>query len=319
MTCADSRQLDWLDGWISSSVEAHVKTCPLPDVAQASPVNAADSGGNSSALPGNVKRRSSGGRTSGARFPATAAETLGASSIRWPTQGMMRGGRLTALPTSARPTGGNVSGCWPTARSTDGAKGGPGQVNGRGKVDSLPGAVNGWPTPAAGNYRSGIPNRADRPGYQNDLPDVVAKVALMWPTPDAAVMNDGETLATFDARRDRLKATHLNGNGAGTPLAVEIQRWPTPTVRDWKDGSPVDGVPVNALLGRAVWTAGGGRLNPAWVEHLMGWPTGWTGLPPEVIGRMAKAQRRLRGKRRARLSMRTAQVRRTNVTGASPG
>jgi hypothetical protein len=28
---------------------------------------------------------------------------------------------------------------------------------------------------------------------------------------------------------------------------------PTPTTRDWKDGPPNDNVPVNALLGRAVW------------------------------------------------------------------
>jgi hypothetical protein len=32
--------------------------------------------------------------------------------------------------------------------------------------------------------------------------------------------------------------------------------WPTPTSRDWKDGSECSGVPINALLGRAVWLAG---------------------------------------------------------------
>jgi hypothetical protein len=34
------------------------------------------------------------------------------------------------------------------------------------------------------------------------------------------------------------------------------QPWPTPTTRDWKDGSRNDNVPENALLGRAVWQAG---------------------------------------------------------------
>ncbi|MFN8992911.1 MAG: hypothetical protein ACK5X3_04500 [Pseudomonadota bacterium] len=32
--------------------------------------------------------------------------------------------------------------------------------------------------------------------------------------------------------------------------------WPTPTTRDWKDGSENPNVPANALLGRAVWVAG---------------------------------------------------------------
>ncbi len=35
--------------------------------------------------------------------------------------------------------------------------------------------------------------------------------------------------------------------------------WPTPTTRDWKDGSECANVPINSLLGRTVW--------------LTGWPT----------------------------------------------
>ncbi len=31
--------------------------------------------------------------------------------------------------------------------------------------------------------------------------------------------------------------------------------WPTPTTRDWKDGSSVGTVPINGLLGRTVWLA----------------------------------------------------------------
>lgn len=131
----------------------------------------------------------------------------------------MRSGRLTALPTSERHTAANGSGFWPTARSTDGAKGGPGQVNGRGQVDSLPGAVNLWPTPQVADGRVVLPN--------------------------------------------------------GSPF-TSLQK-----------------------------CMGGGMLNPEWDEQLMGWPTGWTGLPPEVIGRIKKARRRLRGKLRARAARAT--------------
>ena len=43
--------------------------------------------------------------------------------------------------------------------------------------------------------------------------------------------------------------------------------WPTPRSRDWKGGG-------KDCLDAAV----GGQLNPAWVEWLMGFPLGWTGL-----------------------------------------
>jgi len=144
------------------------------------------------------------------------------------------------------------------------------------------------------------------------------------------------------ARVARLKAKKINGNGAGIPLAVEVRRWPTPkatdgdrggrgdllaivrdkpnahtgswptpTARDWKDGSFSPNVPENGLLGRVVWRTpqagdgnGGGQdpekrgdhsiylrdqvkatheagsLNPDWVELLMGFPAGWTTAGP---------------------------------------
>ena len=57
--------------------------------------------------------------------------------------------------------------------------------------------------------------------------------------------------------------------------------WPTPTSRDYKDGSAksCQNVPVNGLLGRTVVQGkNSGSLNPTWVEWLMGYPTGWTEL-----------------------------------------
>jgi hypothetical protein len=96
-----------------------------------------------------------------------------------------------------------------------------------------------------------------------------------------------------------------------TNKSVSLDRfakmWPTPTSRDWKDGSAqaCANVPANALLGRVVhqWATPrtadskgqgmardradkpdnlaaqiGGSLNPTWVEWLMGFPLGWTDL-----------------------------------------
>lgn len=59
-----------------------------------------------------------------------------------------------------------------------------------------------------------------------------------------------------------------------------VQMWPTPTSRDWKDGSAeaCKNVPVNGLLGRTVHQNqdATGTLNPTWVEWLQGYPLGWT-------------------------------------------
>jgi len=88
---------------------------------------------------------------------------------------------------------------------------------------------------------------------------------------------------------------------------------PTPTARDWKDGSPVGGVPTNGLLGRTVWymqsdygpfteavarqeetfglpvpeptevgPSGARRLSPKLPEWMMGLPDGYLTNVPGV-------------------------------------
>lgn len=193
------------------------------------------------------------------------------SSVRWPRAGMMRGGKCWERAPSELPTGGSGSGY--------------------------------WATPGVGIFRSGMPTRALRDAtYKQDLQDQVALVQT-WPTPDASVMQDGEGPETFLARREALKAKGVNGNGMGTPLAmaVQLEGWPTPGAADWKSGTGWD----HAESSSAGHTPQlrhimGGLLNPAWVESLMGWPTGWTGLPPEARGRLDVERRSMRGKRRAR-------------------
>lgn len=76
--------------------------------------------------------------------------------------------------------------------------------------------------------------------------------------------------------------------------------WPTPTKRDSRTlaGSqpprraPSSGLPL-------AWTVAisinpehrpGGRLNPPWVEWLMGWPMGWTDLQPLETGKFREWQ-----------------------------
>lgn len=155
------------------------------------------------------------------------------------------------------------------------------------------------PWPRSGTMLSGI-------AYQ--LPPLARPTGEIgygfWPTPTAS----GFEVADVDgllARRQRMAEKHGN-NGFGLTLNQAVKIWPTPTSRDWKDGTAnsCKNVPVNGLLGRAVhqWptphanchtgpgqapnkqggenlqTAAGGSLNPPWVEWLMGFPVGWTDL-----------------------------------------
>jgi hypothetical protein len=102
------------------------------------------------------------------------------------------------------------------------------------------------------------------------------------PTPVAGNFNDGESLASWQARRARQKALGRNGNGVGTPLAVAVRLLPTPAAGDAAGGcdpaTPPGGVrPSGAkkqihLAAVAAW-----HLAPppsdAGGEHLLPTPT----------------------------------------------
>ena len=54
----------------------------------------------------------------------------------------------------------------------------------------------------------------------------------LLPTPVAGAFNDGESVESWLARRDRQKQLGRNGNGIGTPLAIAIRLLPTPMASD---------------------------------------------------------------------------------------
>ncbi len=56
--------------------------------------------------------------------------------------------------------------------------------------------------------------------------------APLWPTPTGSVAQDGERPETWFPRRERLKLTANNGNGAGLPLTIAVQADPV----EWYPG-----------------------------------------------------------------------------------
>ena len=82
--------------------------------------------------------------------------------------------------------------------------------------------------PKSGSMRNGsvfprpVPGPAISAGASSSSPGLL-------PTPAAGNFNDGESLESWEARRQRNLAKGINGNGQGTPLAIAAQQLlPTP-------------------------------------------------------------------------------------------
>jgi DNA (cytosine-5)-methyltransferase 1 len=158
-----------------------------------------------------------------------------------------------------------------------------------------------WPTPTASNPNDGeaieswMARRARVAKYSRPISPPLGIAAQLWPTPLAAdakhVKTQGPgqpslgaaagcwpTPTCGDAKSSGSRSLDSSKAHSGTSLtdAVRPDRtkagcWPTPTARDWRTGSGTnrqgsDPLPVQA----------GGKLNPNWVEQLMGFPVGWT-------------------------------------------
>ena len=119
-----------------------------------------------------------------------------------------------------------------------------------------------WPTPKASPSGPDFARMFRPKSGGDDLVTAVAK--KMIPTPTVNMITGGPNHASPSV----LKAKH------GLNLTGYVEKYPTPCRRDWRSGKSKD-APRDQLNERI-----GGILNPLWVEWLMGWPIGWTGLEP---------------------------------------
>lgn len=113
-----------------------------------------------------------------------------------------------------------------------------------------------FPTPSAAAAIQGV-NQPDGKRGQTLLG---AAQGQKWPTPTAS---DGE------------KSGEIYGKG-DLKLSGAVKKFPTPTARDHKSGKASQ-APMERNA-RPLSEVIGGSLNPPWVEWLMGYPIGWTGL-----------------------------------------
>lgn len=184
----------------------------------------------------------------------------------WPRWGAMRDGECWELPTSERPIFERGSGLLPTPCAIDsGSLFNQSESDGAELRPTL-GAMARfglWPTSAT-----------DQAGTSDDFDleqHVMPVERQRWPTP------------TVKGNYNRQGLSRASGDG----LATAVQRLPTPTATI-RHGSSQGALTRKSGRSRAhsrldyaiEQDASHGRLNPAWVEWLMGWPIGWTALQP---------------------------------------
>jgi len=213
-------------------------------------------------------------------FQTSIIQSVPQSLQTWPRWGMTQRGVLYALPTLER------------------------HIEERGGLS--------WPTPTVNqvtrNYQEPIEKYLQRvedykQGKTKGKPGVSlgVKVRMMMPTPTTQMNQTCESMNHSKAHRNLKKLlyptpTASEGEKAGkykkgqtgNSLVAKAKRgeliYPTPTAREPNDlGLNLDrGRYSNDTLTRKVSNQEGlktgGRLNPQWVEWLMGWPIGWTDL-----------------------------------------
>jgi hypothetical protein len=103
----------------------------------------------------------------------------------------------------------------------------------------------------------------------------------LWPTPRASGQGDA-------ARSENRTGNRHAGDDLTTAVMKVEGLWPTPTTQDASNNAVPSQFERNSLpLNAAV----GGRLNPQWVEWLMGYPIGWTDCGRSATPSFRKSQK----------------------------
>ena len=113
-----------------------------------------------------------------------------------------------------------------------------------------------------------------------------------WPTPTAHMSKETNAPSEHNRNTPTLTAQvnyptptmqGLNGGSNSRKSAIVKGNWPTPRTAGMCGGTGSwDLLKKNTTIeeARAMGAGNGGKLNPMWVEWLMGWPLGWTDLRP---------------------------------------
>lgn len=192
-----------------------------------------------------------------------------------PRAGMMRSGSVYQQAPLALPTRGTESGSLPTPVAHDDGKSPEAHMAMKAR---MPGGARKTITSLSVLARNGF-RQADGTPWSLSSSRASASRSKNWPTPQARDYKDG--------RNPKPHGKH----SPSLPVAVathERETFPTPTARDGTGGP---GTAKSAQGSPNLRTVVGGTLNPAWLEWLMGFPTGWTELSPSATLSYRKSRR----------------------------
>jgi hypothetical protein len=112
-------------------------------------------------------------------------------------------------------------------------------------------------------------------------PTVEIAYGSLLPTPTATANMLSPSMQKWPAHRNLWLTPVADGDRTTnyaqgeTSLGFAVRNWPTPTCHDSRSEWTTRGVSLAQAAGSEK-QANGGKLNPTWVEWLMGWPLGWT-------------------------------------------
>lgn len=200
----------------------------------------------------------------------------------WPRAGMTQNGAFYPQPKWERRTNGTDCGLRvPTPRSREAGDYQYSRGDHSKPTPTLSGFVKSFPTPTVHDAvdktkftpvmtKNGTVRHLNRAGGQSRAS--LSHVVKMFPTPKA-----------YDAMKVDCQSERRRN---APSLVSAVVMYPTPTVNDSKNVTlPPSQIKHDNLPGHLLRDGepSGSKLNPTWVEWLMGWVPGWTSLEPLPI------------------------------------
>lgn len=212
--------------------------------------------------PGSLAKWNPNGFFSKMSLDLFLAEDLNRFSGPWPKCGSMRNGIISAQQKSARPTSGSGCSLWPTAKVSTGAYSYSGGDSNK-PVLNLEGKAELWPTPAGRGWGDGRASDATMERNARPLNEMVG----WWPTPRGSEWK-GTGPVGSKSHTHREKRFYLDA------IASRFSHRDRTTTTHGRESSQ------KGQTSRR-------RLNPRFVEWLMGLPENWldaqTNLEPGAM------------------------------------